>query len=267
MATGDTTQIDELTTERVRVTRSDDVVTITLVDERRRNPLSRATIGDLHAAFDGSSDAHAIVLASTGPVWSTGHDLREMSQMDETQLRDLFDACSAMMRAVENAPQPFVAKVSGLATAAGCQLVATCDVVVASDDARFCTPGGKGGLFCHTPMVAVARAIGRRRAAEMAMTGDEIDATTAADWGLINRAVPAAELDDATAEMVRRLTRGSRHAKAVGKQTLYRQMDERIDDAYRLASDMMVAGASAGDGREGTRAFAEKRPPEFSHRS
>lgn len=265
MAPGETTSIDELTTERVTVTRSDDVVTITLTDERRRNPLSRATIGDLHAAFVGAAGAHAVVLASTGPVWSTGHDLREMSEMDEVQLRDLFDACSAMMRAIENAPQPFVAKVSGLATAAGCQLAATCDVVVASADARFCTPGGKGGLFCHTPMVAVARAIGRRRAAEMAMTGDEVDAATAADWGLVNRVVPADELDRATADMVRRLTRGSRHAKAVGKQTLYRQMDERIDDAYRLAGEMMVAGAATGDGREGTRAFAEKRTPEFSH--
>lgn len=256
-----------LTTERVRVGRVDDVVTITLTDERRRNPLSRATIGDLHAAVEAAGDAHAIIIASTGPVWSTGHDLKEVASLDEAGLVDLFEACSAMMRAISNAPQPVVAKVSGLATAAGCQLVATCDIAVADDGARFATPGGKGGLFCHTPMVAVARAVGRKRAAEMAMTGDEIDAATAADWGLVNRVVAVADLDAAVDDMVRRLTRGSRYAKAVGKQTLYRQMDERIDDAYALATEIMAANAAVGDGHEGAVAFAEKRHPNFTHQS
>lgn len=265
MSTVEAATVDALTTERVRVSEHDGTITITLTDERRRNPLSRATIGDLHAAVVGAADAHALVIASTGPVWSTGHDLKEIAGLDHAGLVDLFEACTAMMRAIATSPQPVVAKVSGLATAAGCQLVATCDIAVADDTARFATPGGKGGLFCHTPMVAVARAVGRKRAAELAMTGDEIDATTAADWGLVNRVVPAADLAPAVDDMVARLTRGSRFGKAVGKQILYRQMDERIDDAYALAAEVMAANAATGDGHEGALAFAEKRHPEFTH--
>ena len=259
--------VTDASTERVAVTESAGVVTITLTDERRRNPLSRATIADLHAAVVGAVDAHAIVITSTGPVWSTGHDLKEIAALDEAGLVDLFAACTAMMRAIGTAPQPVVAKVSGLATAAGCQLVASCDIVVADETARFATPGGKGGLFCHTPMVAVARAVGRKRAAEMAMTGDEIDAATAAAWGLVNQVVPTDDLAGAVDDMVARLTRGSRYAKGIGKQTLYRQMDERIDDAYALATQVMAADAATGDGHEGAAAFAEKRHPEFRHRA
>lgn len=246
--------------------RDGDVTTITLTAPERRNPLSSGTLRELGAALDDAarSDALAVVLASTGSVWSTGHDLKEMSTLDEDGLRDLFTSCTAVMRTIEAMPQPVVAKVHALATAAGCQLVASCDLAVASSSARFAAPGGKGGLFCHTPMVAVARNVGRKRALELALTGDEIDAETAADWGLVNRVVPDAELDAAVDDLVRRATRGSRTSKALGKQTLHAQMDMTIDEAYEVAIDVMARNAATGDGAEGIAAFAEKRPPRFT---
>lgn len=247
-------------------TRDGDVVTITLTAPERRNPLSTSTLRELGSALDeaAASDALAVVLASTGSVWSTGHDLKEMSTLDEAGLRELFTTCTHVMRTIETMPQPVVARVHALATAAGCQLVASCDLAVAGASARFATPGGKGGLFCHTPMVAVARNVGRKRALEMALSGDEIDASTAADWGLVNQVVPDDELDGAVAELVRRVTRGSRASKALGKQTLYSQMDLTMDEAYDVAIDVMARNAATGDGAEGIAAFAEKRPPRFA---
>jgi enoyl-CoA hydratase/carnithine racemase len=160
-------------------------------------------------------------------------------------------------------PQPVIAKVHALATAAGCQLVATCDLAVAARSARFAAPGGRGGLFCHTPMVAIARDIGRKRALELALSGDEIDAGTALAWGLVNQVVDDDQLDAAVEELVRRVTRGSRESKGVGKQTLHRQIDLPIDEAYELAIDVMTRNAASGDGAEGIAAFAEKRPPRW----
>src|SRR3546814_882325 len=202
-------------------TRDGDVTTITLTAPERRNPLSTATLRELGAALDEAarSDALAVVLASTGAVWSTGHDLKEMASLDEEGLRTLFETCTAVMRSIEAMPQPVVAKVHALATAAGCQLVASCDLAVAGASARFAAPGGKGGLFCHTPMVAIARDIGRKRALELALSGDEIDAETAADWGLVNRVVPDGGLDAAVDDMVRRVTRGSRTSTAIGQRS------------------------------------------------
>lgn len=247
--------------------RDGDVVTITLTAPERRNPLSTSTLRALQAALDdaAATDASAVVVASTGSVWSTGHDLKEMSTLDEAGLRELFTVCTGVMRTIETMPQPVIAKVHTLATAAGCQLVAACDLAVAGESARFAAPGGKGGLFCHTPMVAIARSIGRKRSLELALSGDEIDAATAAEWGLVNVVVPDDELDAATDEMVRRVTRGSRSSKAVGKQTLYRQMDLPLDEAYALAVDVMATNAATGDGAEGIAAFAEKRRPDFRH--
>ncbi len=247
--------------------RDGDVVTITLTAPERRNPLSTSTLRALQAALDdaAATDASAVVVASTGSVWSTGHDLKEMSTLDEAGLRELFTVCTGVMRTIETMPQPVIAKVHTLATAAGCQLVAACDLAVAGESARFAAPGGKGGLFCHTPMVAIARSIGRKRSLELALSGDEIDAATAAEWGLVNVVVPDDELDAATDEMVRRVTRGSRSSKAVGKQTLYRQMDLPLDEAYELAVDVMATNAATGDGAEGIAAFAEKRRPDFRH--
>ena len=248
--------------------RDGDVVTITLTAPERRNPLSTSTLRELGAALDdaAATDALAVVLASTGSVWSTGHDLKEMAGLDEDGLRELFTTCTAVMRRIEQMPQPVVAKVHALATAAGCQLVASCDLAVAAASARFAAPGGKGGLFCHTPMVAIARNVGRKRALELALSGDEIDAATAADWGLVNRVVPDDELDAAVAELVARVTRGSRTSKALGKQTLYAQIDLPIEQAYDVAVDVMATNAATGDGAEGIRAFAEKRPPRWSDR-
>lgn len=247
--------------------RDGDTITITLDAPERRNPLSTTTLQELQAAFDdaAASDAAAVVLASTGAVWSTGHDLKEMASLDEAGLRTLFTVCTRVMRTIETMPQPVVAKVHTLATAAGCQLVAACDLAVAGESARFAAPGGKGGLFCHTPMVAIARSIGRKRAVELALSGDEIDAHTAADWGLVNRVVADGDLDDAVREMVGRVTRGSRSSKAIGKQTLYRQIDLPLEAAYDLAIEVMTTNAAAGDGAEGIAAFAEKRHPEFRH--
>ena len=247
-------------------TRDGDVVTITLTAPERRNPLSTSTLRELGAALDDAAgtDALAVVLASTGAVWSTGHDLKEMASLDEAGLRLLFETCTAVMRSIESMPQPVIARVHALATAAGCQLVASCDLAVAGASARFAAPGGRGGLFCHTPMVAIARDVGRKRALELALSGDEIDAETAADWGLVNRVVADDELDAAVDDMVRRVTRGSRSSKAVGKQTLHQQMDRAMDDAYALAIDVMARSAASGDGAEGIAAFAEKRRPRFA---
>jgi enoyl-CoA hydratase/carnithine racemase len=243
-------------------------LTITLTAPERRNPLSTETLTALLACMEeaAASDATAVVLASTGPVWSTGHDLREMAGLDESGLRHLFTTCTRVMRTIETMPQPVIARVHALATAAGCQLVASCDLAVAGESARFAAPGGRGGLFCHTPMVAIARSVGRKRAFEMALSGDEIDAATASEWGLVNRVVPDGDLDVAVDEMVTRVTRGSQAAKGLGKRTLHAQLDLPLEEAYEVAIDAMTANASTGDGAEGIAAFAEKRPPRWSHR-
>lgn len=250
----------------VACVRDGDVATITLTAPERRNPLSSTTLAELGDALEAvaASDAKAVVLASTGPVWSTGHDLKEMSTLDEDGLRALFTTCTKVMRTIEAMPQPVIAKVQALATAAGCQLVATCDLAVAARSARFAAPGGRGGLFCHTPMVAIARDIGRKRALELALSGDEIDADTALAWGLVNQVVDDDELDVSVDEMVRRVTRGSAASKASGKQTLHRQIDLPIDEAYELAIEVMTRNATTGDGAEGIAAFAEKRPPRWT---
>ena len=243
-------------------------VTITLNRPERRNCLSSELLGELEHALrttGADNELAGIVLAANGPVFSSGHDLAEMAVMGEPELRDLFNQCTSTMIAMAEIPQVVVAKVHALATAAGAQLVASTDLIVASEQAAFATPGGKGGLFCHTPMVAVARPLGRKRAVEMAMTGDAIDAATALEWGLVNRVVPAEELDAATTDLLSRATRGSRYAKGVGKQTLYAQMDMPVGDAYKLAIDVMASNAARGDGAEWPKAFISKRRPVWTH--
>src|SRR5215212_9258926 len=182
------------------------ITTITLNRPEKRNALALEVLQELAAAFAevGASDALGVILAANGPVFSAGHNFADMKGASLEDARHLFAVCTEMMDAVQDIPQPVCAKVHALATAAGCQLVASCDLAVASEDAAFATPGGKGGLFCHTPLVAVARNIGRKRALEMAFTGDVIDAATAADWGLINRAVPADEQEGIGAFLVKR---------------------------------------------------------------
>jgi enoyl-CoA hydratase/carnithine racemase len=182
------------------------------------------------------------------------------------EARELFSVCTKMMDAIQAMPQPVIAKVHALATAAGCQLVASCDLAVAADTASFAIPGGKAGLFCHTPLVAVARSIGRKRALEMALTGDAIDAVTAAEWGLINKTVPADQLDAATLDLIGRATRGSALSKAMGKQGFYRQLGMPQDQAYQFAAELMASAAMTPDAQEGILAFLEKRRAQYAQR-
>jgi enoyl-CoA hydratase/carnithine racemase len=250
----------------VRVDHDGEVVTITLDRAAQRNALSLPMMKALTRALldAGTTDARGVILAADGPAFSAGHHFGDMLGADVDAAEHLFRVCTAMMDAVQSIPQVVIARVHALATAAGCQLVATCDLAVAAASAGFALPGGKGGLFCHTPAVAVARNIGRKRAIEMAFTGDVIEAATAADWGLVNRVVPDDELVDATAELMRRATRGSAASKALGKRELYAQMGLPQAAAYEHAIAAMAAAATTPDAQEGFAAFLEKREPEFT---
>jgi enoyl-CoA hydratase/carnithine racemase len=252
----------------VRVDRVGDVVTITLDHPAKRNALSRPMMAAVTAALRevGDSDALGVVLAANGPAFSAGHDFADLAGANLAEVRRLFRQCTDMMDALQAIPQPVVARVHALATAAGCQLVATCDLAVASTEAAFCIPGGKGGLFCHTPLVAVSRNVGRKRALEMAFTGDVIDAATAAEWGLVNRVVAPADLEAATLELITRATRGSSLSKGIGKQAFYAQIDLPQAGAYEHALELMAATSQTADAQEGFRAFLDKRPPKFSGR-
>jgi enoyl-CoA hydratase/carnithine racemase len=251
--------------EHILVERSGDFATITMNRPQRRNALSAAHMRELIAAFTevGGSDALGIVLAGRGPVFSAGHDFADVADSDLAGVRALLQTCTELMTLIQQVPQPVVARVHGLATAAGCQLVASADLAVASEDAAFAAPGGKGGWFCHTPMVAIARNVGRKRAAELALSGDTIDAQTALDWGLVNRVVPAGQLDAATRELMEKVTRGSAESKGIGKQALYAQIDLDQPKAYAYAVEVMAATSQLPDAREGMRAFLDKRRPQW----
>jgi len=249
--------------EHVLVERSGEFATITMNRPQRRNALSLAHMHELIAAFAqvGDSDALGIVLAGSGPVFSAGHDFADVAEADLTAVRSLLRTCTELMTVLQSVPQPVVARVHGLATAAGCQLVASADLAVASENAGFAAPGGSGGWFCHTPMVAIARNVGRKRAVEMALSGDVVDAATALDWGLVNRVVPAEQLDSAVMSLLERVTRGSAESKGIGKQALYAQIDLDQAKAYAYAVEVMAATSQLPDAREGMRAFLEKRKP------
>ncbi|MQA93698.1 MAG: enoyl-CoA hydratase [Streptosporangiales bacterium] len=238
---------------------------ITMNRPRRRNALSLEHMKALTAAFRevGETDALGIVLAGNGPVFSAGHDFADMAGADLATARDLLLTCRELMETIQSVPQVVVARVHGLATAAGCQLVATCDLAVAADVAGFAAPGGKGGWFCHTPMVAISRNVGRKRAMEMALTGEVVDAATAMDWGLVNRVVPAEELEKATRDLLEKATQGSPRSKALGKQAMYAQLDRPESDAYTYAIEVMAAASQTPEAQEGMRAFMEKRRPEW----
>jgi enoyl-CoA hydratase/carnithine racemase len=251
--------------EHILAERSGEFATITMNRPERRNALSAAHMRELITAFAdvGSSDALGIVLAGNGPVFCAGHDFSDVADSDLAEVRSLLRTCTELMNLMQEVPQPVVARVHGLATAAGCQLVASADLAVASEDAGFAAPGGKGGWFCHTPMVAIARNVGRKRAVEMALSGDTIDARTALEWGLVNRVVPASQLDSATMDMLERVTRGSAESKGIGKQALYAQIDLDQPKAYAYAVEVMAATSQLPDAREGMRAFLEKRKPRW----
>jgi enoyl-CoA hydratase/carnithine racemase len=244
-----------------RVERDGDTVCITMTRGARRNGLSRNHLEQLLAAFTeaGKSDASGIVLAAEGPVFSAGHDFRDVVGRPLPEVRSLLALCTDVMLTVESVPQVVVARIQGHAVAAGCQLVASCDLAVAAESAGFAAPGGKGGWFCHTPMVPIARNVGRKRAMELALTGDLIDARTALDWGLVNRVVPDEELDAAVSELMRRATRGSRTSKGLGKQTMYAQLDRPERDAYAIAIEVMAAASQLPSASEWGASFLEKR--------
>ena len=251
--------------EYLLVKHDGDTVRITMNRPERRNALSADHLAELLAAFTtaGDSSATGIVLAGNGPVFSAGHDFADVGARDLNGVRELLELCTSVMRTIQSVPQVVVARVHGLATAAGCQLAASCDLAVAAESAGFALPGGKGGWFCHTPAVPVARSVGRKRLMELALTGDPIDARTAADWGLVNYAVPDDELDDAVDRLLARATRGSRASKALGKRTLYAQLDRPEADAYDIAIDVMATASQTQEAREGIEAFLGKRPPRW----
>ena len=246
-----------------RVEREGDTICLTMTRPASRNTLSREHLGQLLAAVTaaGESDATGIVLAGEGPVFSAGHDLGDVAGRSLPEVRSLLALCTELMQTIQAVPQVVIARVHALATAAGCQLVASCDLAVAAESAGFAAPGGKGGWFCHTPMVAIARNVGRKRAMEMALTGDVVDARTALEWGLVNRVVPDAELDAAVAELMARATRGSRTSKGLGKHTMYAQLDRPERDAYGIAVEVMAAASQLPGAQEWTAAFLEKRRP------
>ncbi len=264
----DTPALDELDLEHVLVARAGDHVTVTMNRPDRRNALSLAHMQELIRALTAiaASDATGVVIAGNGPVFSAGHDFADMAGADLGFMRDLLTTCTELMLLVQRMPQVVLARVHGLATAAGCQLVSSCDLAVSADTAGFAAPGGKGGWFCHTPMVGISRNIGRKRAMELSLTGDTIDPQTAMAWGLLNRVVPADELDDAVADLLGRATRGSRFSKGLGKQTLYAHLDLDIESAYRHALEVMASASQTHDAQEGMASFLEKRRPDFQNR-
>jgi len=238
------------------------LATITLNRPERRNPLSLDLMRELISCLDemaASTSIRAIILAAAGNAFSAGHDLHEMVGRTVADYRRLFDVCTELMAKIQSIPQPVIAQVQGVATAAGCQLVATCDLAIASDQAAFATPGVKIGLFCTTPMVALSRAVGRKRALEMLLTGKLVDAATAAEWGLVNRVVPASELESATRELACKIAEASSFTVALGKQAYYTQIDLDQPKAYAYAKEVMTMNSLAEDAHEGISAFLEKR--------
>jgi enoyl-CoA hydratase/carnithine racemase len=238
------------------------IAIITLNRPNRRNALSRNLMRELIGCLEEvavNRSAHAVILAAAGKVYCSGHDLAEMVGRSVSEYRNLFDVCAELMMKIQSIPQPVIAEVQGIATAAGCQLVASCDLAIASENASFATPGVRIGLFCTTPMVALSRAVGRKRALHMLLTGESIDAATAAQWGLINTVVPATELKDATRKLAAHIAQASPLTLSIGKQAYYAQIDLDQPNAYRYAKEVMTINAVAGDAQEGISAFLGKR--------
>ena len=250
--------------EALLVEREAPVATITMNRPERRNALSVDMMQELIDAFKAVSadkQVRVVVLAANGPAFSAGHDLRELVGGSITTQRHVFDVCTELMTTIQAIPQPVIAQVEKIATAAGCQLVATCDLAIAATEARFATPGVRIGLFCTTPMVALSRAIGRKRALQMLLTGEPISAATAAEWGLVNQVVPAPELASATRALALSISQASSLTVALGKQAFYSQIDLDQPKAYAYAKEVMSMNALALDAQEGMCAFLEKREP------
>ncbi|MGH9557807.1 MAG: enoyl-CoA hydratase [Bryobacteraceae bacterium] len=243
--------------------REGSLAVLTLNRPERRNALSLDLMRELIERLDeigSNADVRAVILSAAGKVFSSGHDLRELANASIADARRTFDVCTRLMTKIQSIPQPVIAQVQGMATAAGCQLAASCDLAIASTEAAFATPGVKIGLFCSTPMVALTRAIGRKRAMEMLLTGKLVDAATAAEWGLINRTVPADELETETRKLACQIAEASGFTVGLGKQAYYAQIELDQTRAYAYTKEVMSMNAAAEDAREGISAFLEKRP-------
>ena len=254
-----------MTYELITLEYKGDFATITMNNPKRRNALSLKHMLELTSAFQevGESNALGVILAANGPVFSSGHNLAEMVDQDLVAMRKLLKVCTTLMNTIQEIPQPVLARVHGLATAAGCQLVATCDLAIASTEAAFATPGVKNGWLCTTPMVAVSRNIGRKRALEMLLTGEVIHAHTAAEWGLVNKVVEPEQLVEESLLLLEAATQGSYISKGIGKQAYYAQIDLPQPLAYDYAIEVMASTALIPDAQEGMHAFLEKRRANF----
>lgn len=255
-------------TSLVQVHTEDAVATVTLHNPTKMGALSIDAMRQLTDAFTelGSrQDIHAIILASEGKVFSAGHDLGEVRGANEAQQREIFETCSELMLTIQHIAQPVIARVHGLATAAGCQLVATCDLAVAAQSARFATPGVRIGLFCSTPMVALSRAVPQKVAMQMLLTGDPITADEALAHGLVSDVVPDDELNDAVSELAGRVAKASAATVSIGKRAFYEQLNLPTAEAYTKMSEVMTQNAVMADAQEGIGAFLDKREPVWQH--
>ena len=262
-------EAERQTYEHILFTMDGTIARLTMNRPQRRNALSLAHMQELiHClkALGEGKEAQVVVLGGTGPAFCAGHDLSEMVGRDPEFYRHLFDVCCELMETIQAIPQPVIARVHGVATAAGCQLAATCDLVVASEEARFATPGVKIGLFCSTPMVALRRAVGQKKAMEMLLTGDFISAEEALAEGLANKVVAAEDLDSETQRLAEKIAEASPLVVGVGKQAFYRQIEMPVEQAYAYTKEIMSFNASFADAQEGICAFLEKRKPEWKGR-
>lgn len=253
-------------TTGIAIEREGEIAIVTMNRPEKRNALSLEMMGELDAALARLAEereVRAIILRGEGPVFCAGHDLRELVGRDVATYAAIFDACVDLMARIVATPQPVIAEVAKIATAAGCQLVAACDLAVASTEATFAVPGVRIGLFCSTPMVALSRAVGRKRAMEMLLTGDSIDAPTALAWGLVNRVVAPERLHDETLALASKIVQSSRSVVGLGKAAFYKQIDLDQPSAYEYAKAVMVSNALEPDATEGISAFLERRPPKW----
>ncbi len=258
-----------MTDQDIRFQMEEGIGFLTLNRPEKRNALSLDTmreIIDRLTSFRKDSAGKVLVLRAEGPAFSSGHDLSEMVGRDAVFYRLIFDTCTEMMEAIRNLPQPVIAQVQGMATAAGCQLAATCDLAVAAEEARFATPGVRIGLFCHTPQVPLSRAIPPKKALEMLLTGQPISAAEALRLGLVNKVVPAERLTEETLALAKRIAEASPLILAMGKQSFYGQIELDEAGAYRYTKEIMSLNALTEDAQEGIRAFLAKRPPVWKGR-
>ena len=263
--TGASTETRDLVLDEVQ----DGIAILTLNNPRRRNAVSSELLARLKEKLDaisGDEAVRVVIIRADGPVYSSGHDLKELLEGDEEGNAHVFNMATLVMEAIRLLPQPVIAEVGGLATAAGCQLVASCDLAVASEEARFATPGVRNGLFCITPGVALARAVPQKKAMEMLLTGLPISAQEALQFGLVSRVVPAGELHERTMEVAKHVSAASSYTLAIGKRAFYAQIGLDYGPAYEVAEQLMTENMQAHDAREGLDAFLTKREPKWEGR-